>query len=803
MAVSQPIMGHCPGGDRCSVRPWCARSERVCSEPSVSGSGRQLFVRMAVAALALAAWASSVGAPVSQAPVRLVLERELGAGRAQADLANQDLPTFLAADRVSGRMDDRAVFEGHAELRKAGTVLRADRIDYLARSDELVAQGQARVYSDGLIIFGPRLDLQLDAQTGRMENASYEYTPRNGRGQADVFELLGDGKSRLTRATYTTCSPQDQAWWVRAERLDLDRDAGVAKARNIRLYFQGVPVLASPVFFMPLGDERRSGMLTPSFGVNSRLGAELTVPLYWNISPQKDMTLAPRIMARRGVLLQTESRYLEPRWRGVLELDAIAKDREFGRSRDRVSFRHEQALAQPVFGGAVTGGINFNRVSDDDFFVDFGRTSVSASQSVLPQEGWLVHGRGPWVSSLRVSKNQTLLSLLEPGEQPPYERVPQLNVGAEVFDRAGFDVNLKVEATRFEQNTVLPNILPREPGTRLIVHPSVAYPIQGAGWFLVPKLQYHTTAYYLDAARRPQDRSPSRQVPISSLDAGLVFERSASWFGSAAMQTIEPRLFYTHIPYREQNDLPNFDSGLADFNFAQLFSENVFVGGDRIGQANQVTAALVGRVLDGATGAQRLRVALGQRYFFSPQRVVLPGQMPRTDKESDVLGSLSGALGRHWTLDALVQHSTLQKQVVRATMGVRYQPRAASVLSLAYRFKLDELDQVDVAAQWPLRFIGLPRWYGVVRTNYSRRESRVVESLGGLEYKADCWVLRLVGQRFITSKRSATTTFFLQIELNGLSSVGSSPVESLKRNIPGYQLINPPPAEPGRFDSYE
>ncbi len=742
---------------------------------------------------------SVAGAPSAT----LKLERELGAGRAGPSAQRDALATYVAADHVSGEVDERTVFAGHAEVRKGGTVLRADRVDYTVRTDLLEASGNTRLFGDGMIIRGPRLDLKLDAQTGRMTDAQYDYAPRNGRGVASVFELLGQGHSRLTQATYTTCSPDDQAWWVQAEQLDIDREDELARARNVRLYFQGVPVVASPYFQIPLGDGRRSGMLTPSFGINSRLGPEVTVPLYWNIAPERDLTLSPRIMASRGVLLQSEFRYLEPTWRGTLEYDGIAHDRDYGDSRERISVRHEYAVPQ-LLGGSAGAGLNYNRVSDDRFFVDFGRNIVSASQAVLPQEAWLTYSRNVWNSALRLSQNQTLLSLLAPGELPPYERVPQLTTLAQVYDWRGFDVGLAVEGTRFEQRTALPGTpTGREPGTRLIINPSVSYPILAPGWFVVPKVQYHSTDYALSSAVRPYDASPTRRLPIASLDTGLIFERDARWFGASATQTLEPRLYYSYIPYREQNNLPNFDSGLADFNFAQLFTENVFVGGDRIGEANQATALMVSRVLEADSGAERLRMALGQRFFFSPQRVVLPGGVPRTDKASDLLASVAGVLDQNWTADVSVQHSTLQNQIVRATVGVRYRPRPASVLSLAYRYKLKELDQVDVAAQWPLKFVGLPKWYGVMRANYSQREARVVEAVGGLEYKADCWVARLVMQRFVAADSTGTNTVYFQIELNGLSSVGSSPVESLRRNIPGYQLVNPPPPAAGRFDYYE
>jgi LPS-assembly protein len=715
---------------------------------------------------------------------RLKLERALGGGRAPG-AAEAPTPVYARARRLEGEVDERVTLQGDAEVRRAGAVMRGDRITYTVPTDELEIEGNARVYRDGVAFFGPSLKLRVDAQTGAMPEANFSYAQRGGRGRSKLLEFLGEERVRLLDATYSTCSPDDQSWWVRANRIDIDRLDELAVARGAAIYFQGVPIFASPYFQFPLGDRRRSGLLTPSFGINSRLGPEVTVPFYWNIAPNRDATIAPRVMARRGVLLQNEFRYLEPTWRGTIEFDVIPDDRVFGGSREFATVRHEYAAPT-----GVVAGLNYNRVTDDRFFVDFSRTIVGAAQAVLPQEGYVGYNQPYWNTALRITKNQTLQDPLAPVVKP-YERVPQVSLNARRDDLAGFDIAIAADATRFEHPAL-------ETGSRVILNPSVAYPLQAPGWFLVPRAQLHSTAYSLDAARHA-DASPTRVVPIASVDAGLVFEREASWFGAPSLQTIEPRLYYAYIPYREQNALPNFDSALADFNFAQLFTENVFVGGDRIGQADQLTAALVGRVLDPATGAERLRAAIGQRYYRSPQNVVLPGGVPRTGDASDVLFAVSGFLHRHWITDVAVQHSTELNQVVRATLGLRYQPRPASVLSLSYRYKLDELQQIDLAAQWPLS----PKWYGVGRVNYSQRDRRWVELLGGLEYKADCWTARVVAQRFATAVNQATTTVFVQLELNGLASIGTSPVEALRRNIPGYQLINPPPREPGRFDYYE
>lgn len=740
-------------------------------------------------AAAAAALSAALGAHAQQ-PVdaalrpQLRIERTLGAGRAPGRPAT---PTFVRAERVRGEIEERVELDGRAEVRREGTVLRGDRIVYTVASDEARIDGNARVFRDGVVFTGPSLRLQVDAMTGEMPQANFSYAPRQGRGTSRLIEFLGPERVLAREATYTSCAPGDDAWWVRANRLEIDRSEELAVARGAAIYFQGVPIFASPYFQFPLGERRRSGLLTPSFGINTTLGTEVTVPYYWDIAPNRDFTIAPRVMSRRGVLLQNEFRYLEPTFRGRIGYDNIPNDAATGRTRDNLSLQHEYAN----FAG-VTGGLNYNRVSDDRFFVDFGRTIVSAAQAVLPQEAFVAYNRRYLSSALRVSRNQTLQDPLAPIVKP-YERVPQVTLASSRYDWHGADLALAVEATRFAH----PGL---EEGKRAIVNPSIAYPLLAPGWFFVPKLQWHYTAYGLDRERRPENPRPTRSLPLASLDTGLVFEREGRiFFGEPSVQTLEPRLYYAYVPFREQSHLPNFDSALADFNFAQLFTENIFVGGDRIGESNQLTAALVARVFDPASGAERLRAAVGQRYYFASQRVTLPGGAPREDTESDLLFALSGSVARHWIADVALQHSTLQKQIVRLAAALRWQPAPATVLSAAYRYKIDDFRQVDLAGQWPLT----ARLYGVGRANYSFRDRRWVETLAGFEYKADCWLLRVAAQRFATATRTATTAVFVQLELTGLASVGTSPVEQLRRNIPGYQVINPPPRQPGRYDVYE
>jgi LPS-assembly protein len=753
----------------------------------------------------------------AQAPPALRLERALGAA---PPLATDAGAAYARAQRITGAADERVVLEGQAELRRAGTVLRADRIVYTLLTDEVDAQGSVRAYRDGLLLTGPALRFKVEAQTGSMPAADFSFPSRNATGSAQRVELLPDGSARLQDATFTTCAPDNKAWWLTANSLTLDQVDEVAVATGAVLFFKGVPILPTPWLQLPLTDERRSGFLAPTLGTDSLLGFDMSVPYYWNIAPNRDATFTPRLLSRRGVLWQNEFRYLEPVHRGQLNYDFMVNDRVTSDYRDRLSW-----LQQYSGPSGLAAGVNYQHVSDNNYLSDFGGNVVTANQKVLPQEGFVSFTRTYWSAAVNVTENQTLQD--PPAVYKPYERVPQVVLKAQNNDWRGFDLALPLEATRFAHPTL-------QGGSRLIVAPTLSYPWLAPAGFVVPRVQWNTTSYDLDEPTLAADRlrqgslplTYTRSVPIASLDAGLYFDRATDWFGPQTLQTLEPRLFYAYIPLRtEQNELPNFDSAVADVNFTQLFSENVYVGGDRIGQANQLTLALSSRFLNSESGSEYLRSALGYRYFFSAQEVTLPGIKATPAGESQLLAVVAGRLTESWLAELNMQYSTQQDRVGRAVAALRWQPRPASVLNLAYRFQLQpgtlvtDINQVEGSFQWPLS----AQWYAAGRLTYSLKEEEtiinnisisndgVVDALLGLEYRSDCWAMRFGVQRFVNTPSTDallpttqnTTKFFFQIEFSGLGRLGTGPTDALQRNIPGYQRIIPPTLQAGRFANYE
>lgn len=741
-------------------------------------------------------------------------------------------PTHVTARKIDGVNDFEVIADGDAVLERAGDILSADRIVYRQLEDEVEATGNVRLRSPDTEISGPRLRMVMEAGTGEFEAPAYMIKhqppavpepaltilglptvtegggviattgrmlarpPVTGSGKADMLEFRGEDQYYLKNATYSTCAPGKRDWEIYVDELDLDYVGEEGRGRNAVVRFKDVPFFYLPWMNFSLNNQRKSGFLPPTIGSTSKSGLEVTAPWYWNIAPNMDATITPRLMTRRGVQINTELRYLldtqlnrsQPGLpdKGQVRFEYLPSDNVAGRDRYGYALQHNQYL-----GHGFTANLNLNGVSDDNYFSDLSTRVSQVSQGNLLRQGVLTYG-GPWYTAvLNVQTYQTLGDLIT-----PYRRLPQLSANAFRYDLPlGLAVNLNAEYVSFDHPTYLL-------GKRTTLYPQLSLPLATAAFTLTPKIGIHATQYALDQLQRPgQDgivnwagvpASQSRALPIFSVDGGFVMERNTDWFGKALVQTLEPRAYYVNIPRRDQSKIPIFDTGIAGFNYAQMFSESRYAGGDRIGDANELTLAVTSRFLDPVSGADLLRATLGTRYYFSDQHVTLPGETARTERSADILATLAGQVLPYTYADIGWQYNPRNERTERLTLGGRYRPEAGKVINAGYRYARDLLGQIDVSAQWPL-FGG---WHGVGRYNYSTKEHRVIEIIGGLEYDAGCWVGRFVVQRLATIADQPTTSIFFQLELNDFSRIGSNPMQLLRRSIPGYGVINQPTADP-------
>lgn len=711
--------------------------------------------------------------------------------------------TEVRALRIRGTRSVELVAEGDAELQRDDILLTADTLTYREPTDEALADGNVRLRQGPDIISGPSANLVIGERTGDFQSPRYEITrtkaglepgdpPRQvaGGGHADVLHFEGENQYRLENATWSTCRVDDPDWYIKARDLQLDYDREVGVAHGSTVVFKDVPLFWMPWAEFPLVGQRQSGILPPTIGSSNKTGLDLTVPYYWNIAPNYDATITPRYMGRRGLQLGGEFRYMGDSYSGEVRAEWLPRDRITGEERTLGSLQHRQQFSSSLY-----GSLDLNAVSDDDYFEDLSSRVSVASRVNLLREGRLVYVGSPWWSASALFQSyQTLNPDPDNPVTTPYRRLPQLLLNATRPDLpAGLAFDWQSEYVNFTHPDE-----DRPEGTRVTAYPQLSLPIQRAGYYVTPKIGVHYTKYDLDEPLVTDGRtSITRSVPIFSVDSGVTFERDANFFGKNFTQTLEPRLYYLNVPYRRQDDIPLFDTSRYDFGFAQIFAENRYTGGDRIGDANQLTAAVTTRLIDPETGAERMRALVGQRYYFEDQRVTA-GEALRTSRRTDVLAGFSGRVTRYSTFDTLVQYNPEDSETERFNATWRYQPEFAKALNLSYRYARSlvspdgtiGLRDVNISGQWPLG----GGWYGVGRLTHSLKDDRLTEAIGGVEYDGGCWVVRVAMHRFATDPNDVTKAVFVQLELNDLASIGSSPVNLIKRSVPGYGKINDPAA---------
>jgi LPS-assembly protein len=697
----------------------------------------------------------------------------------KAATSKNEGPTVITADSVEAKQGQALEATGNAELRKDDQSIRADHLIFLQESNELIADGDVRVEQKSGVMTGPSLKLNLDNNTGEMTQPTFAFADSKMRGHADVMNIEGKQIFTFEKASYTSCPVGNDDWLLKMGYLELDRNTQIGTAYNARIEFMGVPFLYTPWMNFPLNDRRRSGMLGPVLGSTNKGGSEITVPFYWNIAPNYDATFSPRIIQKRGNLYDNEFRYMGSSYQGKFDYGQLLDDKIALRDRSHSSLLHTQN-----FGGGFSGSLNMNEASDDAYFRDLSSTPSIAVQKHLLREGAVAYTGGWWTASARAQSYQTL-------QDPdaivplPYRRLPQVNLAAQrVVGGAVATVN--AEYVDFVHPTSVS-------GSRTVLNPSVTYPlVNDPAYYVTPKLSVHSTQYSLKENLAAYEPVYERTVPIFSLDTGMTLERDFTMYEHEYVQTLEPRIYYVKIPYRDQDALPIFDTAPSVFSFMQMFTENRFLGSDRIGDADQVTMALTSRLLDGDTGNERLRVAIGQRLSREEPRVIV-GVPTATTNQSDVLVSVAGRLTRALTLDSLAQYNPNDSRTEKFAATARYRPEAGKVFNLGYRYTFSAdpdptktLKQLDLSMQWLLG----GRWHMVAQTKYSLQESRTVEALAGLEYNQDCWALRLVAQEFVTATQERSTTYFLQLELNEMIRVGTDPLAALKQSVPGYTILS-------------
>jgi len=673
-----------------------------------------------------------------------------------------------------GRTGD-ATLTGNVRIRTGQRLLVADEaeVDATARSARL--KGNVEYLDPTLHVRGRGGD--FGEGSGTFEGAEFEIPDRAVRGAAESVRLRDQSILDLEGVRYTACPAGREDWLLSADRISINQKTRIGTGRGVRLEFMDVPILYAPWLTFPVGDQRKSGLLFPSIGNSNKNGAQVTVPYYWNLAPNYDLTLTSRYYFSKGLRLDPEFRYLTERSRGTLTAEYLYHDRDYDEARGVFDLEHVTHL-QPLTRFLVDAAY----ATDTSYFEDFGVGFEGTSVTFLNQLAEARKDTQHWSFIGRVQNYQVLDQGLTDDEEP-YSRLPQALVTGHWQDLGGgLRASLRAEAVSFQSDV-------RDDGARLDVEPAFGWRAETYGIHVEATAAWRATAYSLTEAAEGVDDSPTRSLPVLSAGTGFTLERPAGSKGQR-LQTLEPRVMYLYVPYRDQEDLPVFDTGLPDFNLVQLFRTNRYVGADRVGDANQLNVGVTSRLLDASDGRQFLSATLGQSFYFEDPRVVLPDEPPRERATSDLIAEMDVTAFKNWNARFAYQWNPDESRTEYSDVRIQYRPASDRVINAAYRYRNDLVDQFDVSAAWPIT----RAWRGYGRWVYSLQEDKTLDRFIGLEYSSCCWALRLVTRRYLSSRTGdIDTSIGLQLELKGLSSVGNDTDAFLRDAIRGYSALPPEP----------
>ncbi len=728
-------------------------------------------------------------------------------------------PQFITGDRISSQNDLLTEVDGHAELRHADTVIRADHFDYFAPTDEARAKGQIYLNRSGSVYRGDDLQLSVDAFEGFVTHPTFDLLRNKAHGEGSRADFLDQNNLILQNGTYSTCRRRMgpdwmPEWLLTADSLYIDEDNNVGTADHAQLTFYGVPLMSASSMSFPLNDTRRSGLLPPTLVTSTRDGLGWIQPYYLNLAPNRDLTLEPGYMIKRGLDIGSEFRYLETDYRGQLFYDLMPHDELEKRQRWGLSWQHNGFWDSGIDGiGKLGVNMNLNRVSDNNYWANTTHPNGTLIQRTLPDDFALSWQKGDFSAqfrSLSWQVQQEVTSVII----PPYNKNPELSGRYQKQNWAGFDVQLDLNQTHFVADPLLTK---QVNATRDYAIAQVAKTWSIPGGFISPKFSWHSTTYNFDNPLPNGTTQAAWNVPTFSLDSGLVFEREARFFGQSYQQTLEPRAFFVNTPYRSQNGLPNYDSALNLFTFESAFSENEFVGNDRISSSHQLTLGAISRILDPNNGSQLAQVGLAERTLLSPQAVYLPGGSAEKAGVNNLFVGGSLNWSPNWSANANLAYNSASHKTTSYSAFGRYSPSNYRVINAGYLFDRNNAQQVDASWQWPLNDLwgdkgadqgagaglGPNRWYSVGRLNFDLINKALVNTLVGFEYDADCWLGRIVVERLNSSLISSNTQIMFQLELVGFSRLGPNPLQSLRSNVQRYQPLREQTLQPSRFGDYD
>ena len=731
------------------------------------------------------------------------------------------LQVTITADSSKGTYPDNATFTGNVDINQGNSRLQADEVQLHQKQPEGAAEPVRTVdalgnvhYDDNQVILkGPKAWSNLNTKDTNVWEGDYQMVGRQGRGDADLMKQRGENRyTILENGSFTSCLPGSNTWSVVGSEVIHDREEQVAEIWNARFKLGPVPVFYSPYLQLPVGDKRRSGFLIPNAKYSTTNYFEFYLPYYWNIAPNMDATITPHYIHKRGnVMWENEFRYLTQAGAGLMELDYLPSDKVFQDEHPTEGDKHRWLFYWQhagVMDQVWRFNVNYTKVSDPYYFNDFSSKYGSSTDGYATQifsVGYALQNFDATVSTkqFQVFSNQTAST---------YGAEPQLDVNWYQNDVGPFDTRIYGQAVHFvNTNSNMPE------ATRVHLEPTINLPWSNDWASLNTEAKLMATHYqqkniddYNSSNNKHLEESVNRTLPQFKMDGKLIFERDMGLLAEGYTQTLEPRMQYLYVPYRDQSNIQNYDSSFLQSDYSGLFRDRTYGGLDRIASANQLTTGVTTRVYDDAA-VERFNVSVGQIYYFTESRT---GDDNINWEKDNKTGSLVWAgdtywrMTDRWGLRGGVQYDTRLNDVATSSAAIEYRRDEDRMLQLTYRYASPEyiqatlpdyataeqykdgISQVGGAASWPIA----DRWSIVGAYYFDTNTSKPADQMVGLQYNSCCYALRVGYERKLNgwntenNQSKYDNVIGFNVELRGLSSnYGLGTQQMLRSNILPYR----------------
>ena len=696
--------------------------------------------------------------------------------------------TEISADFTESSSDGLTSLDGNVVIEQHLLRITAEHAHYDKQQEELQVSGNVHIDTNTLSIDADSGAVKMDAANenntqGYFKNIKYFIPDSNMKGESETINASNNADatstSILSNATITSCNLFDPDWLISADKITLDHEDEYGAANDVTIRFKGVPFMYAPYIEFPTSDRRRTGLLFPELGSSSSKGAELATPWYWNIAPNQDAVLTPHYMEKRGLGLDGIYRYLTQSTNGELKGSYLPKDSITNNERYQVYYQQRSQLPNNLL-----FNVDLTDISDSNYFNDFSSSIGSTSQTHLDRSASLRYDLNNWHMRALVQDIKTI-DETAPLSDKPYERLPQLTLNGDIqIPNSPILFTLDSELVDFthDDNSITT-------GTRLIVQPGIHLPISGDFWFIDPAIKLSHTQYDIDSNTNGITSIDNRNLLISSVEAGLFFER---FLKNGYQHTLEPRLYFLNVPFEDQNNAPLFDTSTPDFSVSQLFRDNRFIGGDRLGDTNQITLALTSRILNPESGNELVRASIGQIYYFKDRKVSLDGSID-TASQSDVIAELETNLG-NWKSNIDLQLDIKNSKLSKENYFLHYLSDARHLFNIGYRKRLlgniIDIEQTDTSFVYAIN----QNYSSYVRWNYSLKDNKNIDEIAGIAYDNCCWSIQVLAQRRLQNSTNNNDAYdnsiLVQFVFKGLGSLsGHTAKTTLEQSIYGYTDI--------------